>query len=252
MQRQGPIDRDWRSLAIRWGAWGAVCVALLFIAVFVELSEEVVEIDDRSARLLGVDTCVLRFIARFRRPWLNAIAVDLTALGSPLVVALFTLTFGALLLTKADRRGAISLVVISLASALLTSATKALLERSRPSVVPRLVEVTGLSYPSGHSLASAAVYLTAAFVLGRHVSRSGERIGFVIYAAIMVVLIGASRVYLGVHYPSDVLGGIVLGAACAILNAVVLLRFDRRVRSRTSQISTACAPARRAANTPIR
>ena len=84
MQRQGPIDHDWRSLAICWGARGAVCVALLFIAVFVELSEEVVEIDDKSERLLGVDTWVLRFFARFRRPWVNAMAVDLTALGSPL------------------------------------------------------------------------------------------------------------------------------------------------------------------------
>ena len=177
-----------------------------------------------------METWVLRFIARFRRPWLNAIAVDLTALGSPLVVAIFTVTFGALLVTKADRRGAISLVLVSLVSGLLTSASKALLERSRPSAVPRLVEVTGLSYPSGHSLASAAVYLTAAIVVGRHASRSGERIGFVIYAATMVVLIGASRVYLGVHYPSDVVGGIVLGAACAILNAVVLLRFDRCVQ----------------------
>ncbi len=224
------------ALVLRWGSWVAAGVALVLVAAFVELSEELLESDKETARLFGADAAVLRFVALSRRPWLNGIAMDLTALGLPVVVALFTTVFGALLLLKGDRRGATILIASSFASVVLTFVTKTLLERPRPAVVPRLVEVTGLSYPSGHSLASAAVYLTAALVVARHVTLWSGRIGAVGFTAAIVALIGASRVYLGVHYPSDVFGGILLGSAWASLMAAILHRLDRgttslRVRS---------------------
>ena len=218
------MSRRAEAIALRWGPWVAVGVALLFVAAFVELSEELHDADVEPTRLLGADIGILRLVARLRRPWLNGIAMDLTALGSPVVVSLFTVALGALLLVKADRRGAGVLVVSSFASALLTIATKTFLERPRPEVVPRLVEVTGLSYPSGHSLASAAVYLTATLVVARHLARWKERLAAVASSATLVLLIGGSRVYLGVHYPSDVFGGILLGTAWALAMGVVLRR----------------------------
>ncbi len=223
----GAPASHWLAFARRWGAWAAVGIALMFVAGFVELSEEVLGTEGNSEGLLGADTVVLRFVARLRRPWLNGVAVDLTALGSPLLVALFTFCLGALLLARTDRAGAGVLVASSFTSGLLTVATKRLLERPRPDLVPKLVEVTGLSYPSGHSLASSAVYLTAAFVLTRHVDTLRERMAVVVFTATIVLLIGASRVYLGVHYPSDVLGGVLLGTALGLLMAAVLRRLDR-------------------------
>jgi undecaprenyl-diphosphatase len=217
----------WAFLA-RWGSWIALALVLVLVAGFVELSEELLEGDAGSTRLLGVDAAILHLAAAIRRPWLSGIAMDLTALGSPVLVALFTIAAGALLLARGDRRGAGVLAVACLASALLTIATKTFLERPRPEVVPRLVAVTGLSYPSGHSLISAAVYLTSAFVVARHVGRLHQRIAALGFAAGLVLLVGASRVYLGVHYPSDVLGGMLLGTALAFLVATVLRRTDAR------------------------
>ena len=221
------VARGWLAFIVRWASWAAVGAALVLVAAFVELSEELVEPDENSTRLLGADAAVLRSVAILRRPWLNGIAMDLTALGFPVIVALFTLALGALLLARVDKRGAIVLAITSFASAAMTLALKTLLERPRPEIVPRLVEVTGLSYPSGHSLASAAVYLTAAFVMARHLGLWSERAAGVAFSASVVVLIGSSRVYLGVHYPSDVLGGILVGSAWALLMAVVLRRIDR-------------------------
>jgi undecaprenyl-diphosphatase len=225
---------SWLAFALRWASWAIVGVALVLVAGFVELSEELLDPEQRSTRLVGADAAVLRLFALVRRPWLNGVAMDLTALGSPILVALFTIALGAVLLVKGDRRGATILVVSSFASAIVTSVAKRLLERPRPEIVPRLVEVTGLSYPSGHSLASAAVYLTAAFVVARHVALLRERVAGVLSTAVLVLTIGVSRVYLGVHYPSDVFGGILLGTAWALVMGVLLGRLDRIARGRES------------------
>lgn len=237
-ERQGASSPDGAGLAflLRWSWWIAIGVALTLLAAFVELSEEVVAGSDEGSSLADVDAAVLQLAARLRHAWLNGIAMDLTAIGSPLVVALFTLTLGAFLVAKGDRRGAIVLAASSLASGLLTLAVKSILERPRPDVVPRLVEVTGLSYPSGHSLASAAVYVTAAFVVARHVPRLPERLVAVVFALTIVLMIGASRVYLGVHYASDVLGGVLLGTAWALLMAVVLRRLDSRTSASNNRL----------------
>jgi undecaprenyl-diphosphatase len=211
---------------VRWGTWLAIGLALVLLAAFVELSEELREAHVRSTQLLGIDLTILRWAAGLRRPWLTGLAMDLTALGSPLLVAMFTFVFGALLLEYGDRRGAGVLATASFASGLLTIATKMLLERQRPDVVVPLVHVTDLSYPSGHSLVSAAVYLTASVIVARHLAAPWERAVAHGFTTFIVVAIGASRVYLGVHYPSDVLGGILLGTALALLAATLLHRLD--------------------------
>ncbi len=236
--QKGRHRGPWLAFALRWVSLAAVGIALILVAGFVELSEELLDPEERSTRLLGADAAVLRLVALVRRPWLNGVAMDLTALGSPIVVAIFTVSVGAILVVKGDRRGATILAISSFAAALLTSVTKRLLERPRPEIVPRLVEVTGLSYPSGHSLASAAVYLTAAFVVARHVSLVRERVAGVVFTAVLVVTIGVSRVYLGVHYPSDVFGGVLLGTAWALMMGVVVRRLDRTARGHESSSAT--------------
>ena len=107
------------AFARRWCAWAAVGIALLLVAGFVELSEEVLGADGHSEELLAADNVVLRFVAGLRRPWLNGVSIDLTALGSPLLVALFTFCLGSLLLARTDRAGAGVLVASSFTSGLL-------------------------------------------------------------------------------------------------------------------------------------
>ena len=216
------------ALAFRWVSWLAAGSALILVAVFVQLSDELLDTQERSSRLSSIDAAILRFVLRVRVPWLNGIATDLTALGSPVIVALVTIAMGALLGALSDRRGVAAVIAASLASAPLTVALKSFIARPRPDVIPPLVSVTGLSYPSGHALAAAATYLTAGFVVARHLSSLRARIGAIAFSITLVLLTAGSRVYLGVHYPSDVLAGAVLGAAWALLMAALLARSSQK------------------------
>jgi undecaprenyl-diphosphatase len=80
-------------------------------------------------------------------------------------------------------------------------------------------QVSGLSYPSGHSLAAASLYLTVAILVCRHLQKTGHQIAILAMTIEIILLVGISRIYLGVHYPSDVASGISLGAAWALLLA---------------------------------
>jgi undecaprenyl-diphosphatase len=97
-----------------------------------------------------------------------------------------------------------------------------------------LVQVSGFSYPSGHSLAAAALYLTMAIVAGRHLRTRASKAVLVAGAFFLVGMVGVSRVYLGVHYPSDVASGVSLGTAWALILAAVFSLMASRVRNRIS------------------
>jgi undecaprenyl-diphosphatase len=79
--------------------------------------------------------------------------------------------------------------------------------------------VSGFSYPSGHSVSTCALYLTIAIIAGRYVQHSGARAAIFLAVSAVLIMVGASRVYLGVHYATDVVSGISLGAAWALLLA---------------------------------
>ena len=190
--------------------------ALLLVSVFVELSEDVAWSGEEPV-LQRADRAVLVAVASVRRPSLTGLALDVTALGSPPVLAMFTILLGWALARFGRSRSAAVLVFAAASGSAWIVFLKRLFARSRPSVVPRLVEVTGLSYPSGHSLVSAAVYVTAALLLAARARSVGERVAIVALGVALVVAIGTSRVYLGVHYPTDVLAGLAFGTAWALL-----------------------------------
>ncbi|SRR6266700_1272582 len=85
-----------------------------------------------------------------------------------------------------------------------------------------LVQVTGYSYPSGHSLSAAALYLTMAIIAGSHLRTTASKAVLVAGSCVLVATVGVSRVYLGVHYPSDVVSGISLGTAWALILAAAV------------------------------
>lgn len=147
--------------------------------------------------------------------WLEQMAVDITSLGGYTVLtALVGLVAGFLLLT--GRRASAALLVITALSAIALSNTlKLLVARPRPDLVEHLVTVTSPSFPSGHALMSATIYLTLGALLARAWPQQPLRRYFMTVATVLAVLIGASRVYLGVHWPSDVLVGWCLGGLWA-------------------------------------
>lgn len=212
----------------RWMSWILAGGAALLLWVFAELSDELFNEAEHGDTVHRMDRRILESFERMRRPWLSPIAVDLTALGSPLLLSLFTTVGIVVLLATGNRRPARHLLAASIGAGALTLLLKRVLVRARPSEIRRLVEVAGYSYPSGHSLASAAILTTAAILVWEQTPRWRYRLLGVAFAGVLVGAIGASRVYLGVHYPTDVAAGISVGAAWALLVGAA----SRRLRER--------------------
>ena len=149
--------------------------------------------------------------------WLRPMMVDVTALGDGTILTLAVLVVAGLLLVLGRRRSALTVVAATLSGSILAGEAKLLVGRPRPDLVARLVEVGGLSFPSGHATNSAIVYLTLAGLV-THVERGAAvRRYTLIVAAALVATIGMSRVYLGVHWPSDVVAGWCAGTLWALL-----------------------------------
>ena len=117
----------------------------------------------------------------------------------------------------------------SVSGEILNELLKLFFERPRPSVVPHLRTVMTASFPSGHAMESAIIYLTLGALLMRVVEGRITKIYCMAMAMLLTLLVGVSRVFLGVHYPSDVLGGWMLGFVWAVLTLLVTRRFERTV-----------------------
>lgn len=132
---------------------------------------------------------------------------DVTALGDGNVLTLAVFGVAGLLLVQRKWLTAALVAAATLSGSLLVSWAKLHTARARPDVVPHLVDVSSLSFPSGHAANSAIVYLTLAAVASQAVGQRRVRTYLLGCALVLVALIGGSRVYLGVHWPSDVLAG---------------------------------------------
>jgi undecaprenyl-diphosphatase len=217
----------------------SVCGILL---LFVWLAGEVMEGDARAfdqTLLLA-----LRAPGNLAEPlgpaWLELAARDITSLGGYPVLILVTLAAIGFLLIVGKRHAAL-LVLVSIAGGmLLSSGLKRLFDRPRPDLVPHAVEVYTMSFPSGHATLSAVTYLTLGALLARVQPRRRVKAYLLSVAVVLAVLIGASRVYLGVHWPTDVLAGWCVGAAWAMLcwTAAAWLQRRGKVEAQQSKATT--------------
>ena len=148
--------------------------------------------------------------------WLGLVMRDMTALGGIPVLGLFALiAFGYLLLAR-QGKAALLLLVSLPGGLLLNTLLKQGFDRPRPALVAHLVDVQTLSFPSGHAMLSAVGYLTLGALLAGAATQRRQQ-GYILGVAVLLTLvIGGSRVYLGVHWPTDVLAGWCLGAAWAM------------------------------------
>ena len=153
--------------------------------------------------------------------WLLDAMKDITALGGVTVLTLISILAVGFLLARGRMHQAAFTALATGGGAVMGKLLKDLFARARPEVVPHLVEVTSLSFPSGHSMNSAIIYLTLAVMISRSFEERGARIFTLGVAALLVLTIGFSRLYLGVHFPSDVLGGWTVGAAWALTMGLV-------------------------------
>lgn len=154
--------------------------------------------------------------------------MDITALGGTTVLTLIAVLAIAFFIMQRRYHHALFTAVAAGGGALFSSVLKSIFDRPRPDVVPHLVEVSSMSFPSGHSMNSAVIYFTLAVLVARNFEQARLRTFIISVAAILVFAIGFSRVYLGVHYPSDVLAGWTAGAAWAIAVGVIATLLQQR------------------------
>ena len=159
--------------------------------------------------------------------WLESAALDITALGSATVLGLAVAAVAGFLVLQGMYRHALFVLVASAGGWFLNNGLKLLFARPRPDVVPHLREVMTLSFPSGHALTSAAIYLTLGALLMRVADKRITRFYCMAVAMLATLLVGSTRVYLGVHYPTDVLAGWLIGLAWALLCWLVERSLER-------------------------
>ena len=154
--------------------------------------------------------------------------LDITALGSETILTLVTvMALGFLLLRKRYRQTLLVTAAVG-GGAVLSGILKSLFSRARPDVVPRLAEVSSGSFPSGHAMNSAIIYLTLAVLIARSYEDARSRSFIVGLAALATLTIGFSRLYLGVHWPTDVAAGWLVGLSWALLMGMVAVVLQKR------------------------
>lgn len=211
---------------LTWLIGGVVVCGLLY--AFVALAGEVMAGDTRA-----LDTRILQALRKADDPaipigpaWLEAALLDLTALGGPTVITLVVTAVVGFLCLQTRYRTAIVVAAAAISGEVVNQLLKQLFMRPRPDVVPHLRDVTTASFPSGHAMESAIVYLTLGVMLMRIAERRLTKIYCLGVAVLVTLLVGISRVYLGVHYPTDVLGGWMLGFIWASICWLTEQRFE--------------------------
>jgi undecaprenyl-diphosphatase len=160
--------------------------------------------------------------------WLQEAARDLTSLGSIIVLIIITLTFSGYLFLARKHSAAWLMIVAVFGGIALNDLLKLAFGRPRPDLVYQAVRVFTSSFPSEHAELSAIAYLTIAAILAQNQPSLKIGLYFVVLAVLLTMLIGISRVYLGVHYPTDVLGGWCVGAAWALGCWLLMMRIEHR------------------------
>ena len=210
------------------GIWGRIrrnpLPALAFLAAaaaflaFTELADDVLEGENHQ-----IDTTILLMMRGadladpIGPPWAEEMMRDITALGGVAVLTLVTIFSAIYLFLKKRKDLVLYLAAAAITGTVLSNLLKAGFSRPRPDIVPHEIVVYTASFPSGHSLVAAVIYLTLGVILAEAQARYRIKIYILTVAVVVTLLVGISRIYLGVHWPSDVLAGWLTGTAWAFM-----------------------------------
>lgn len=207
-----------------------LCLIAAGLWAFAEIADEVVEQETQT-----IDE---RVLLSLRNPgdvtdpigprWVEELGRDFTSLGGVALLTMLTAAIACYLVLERKPGLAVFLAVTVTGGTVLSFYLKSAFSRPRPDLVPHGSYVYTTSFPSGHSMMAAVAYLTLAVVLARAHSRKRVKIFFIIVGAMLTLAVGVSRVYLGVHWPTDVLAGWTAGGVWAVLCWLLARRLQRR------------------------
>jgi undecaprenyl-diphosphatase len=226
-----------RDRAELWLLLGTLAL-LGIVMVILNLAGEVLEGDT-----LEFDKRMLASLRKADNPaqpigpaWLEMVAFDITALGGPTVLGMTVAAVVGFLVLQGMYRNAAFVFLASVGGWLLNDLLKEVFARPRPQVVPHLRQVMSLSFPSGHALTSAAIFLTLGALLMRVAQSRLVKFYIMFIAMTTTLLVGATRVYLGVHYPTDVLAGWLIGISWALFCWLLERSLERTAGLRQERI----------------
>jgi len=221
-----------------------IVVAVAGTLAFAELGEWV-----KKGYTQRFDVAALQWLGAHHTPWLTTIMTEVTPLGTGIVVMAIVGVTAAFLWHTEHKISAQLLLAATAGNIVLNNVLKLSFDRARPNVFEWQTHAASSSFPSGHAMSATVVYGTVAYLLARLQKQAWSRAITLATAIIMIALICTTRLYLGVHYPSDVIGGIVVGLAWAAFCMATLeasLVLARR-RTAPSVIHEAPAPVEKTA-----
>jgi len=202
---------------------GGLAIAALALWGFAAIAEEVLEKETRA-----FDTEILLALKRLHTPVLDQIMIGFTFLGEPKLLLVLCLALGALLLIRNHRSEALTIAIAGVWAVGLNALLKLLFARARPQLWERVVDVRFYSFPSGHSMISMVIYgLLGYFLMSRY---PRWRWLIATLTVLLVAAIGFSRLYLGVHWPTDVIAGYTAGMVWLIA-CILSLEISKQLRS---------------------
>ena len=201
---------------------GGFVFAVAGVWLFTRVASEVREGDTQR-----FDDAVLQWVGRHQDPTLGRVALEITTLANGSTIFMVVAISGMFLWLTRHRWSAALLLATTLTETLINLLLKSHFDRPRPQIFTWGDQVVTSSFPSGHSMSAAAVYFTVAYLAARLQRRRWMRWATLGIAFLLVIAIGASRMYLGVHYPSDVAAGMTMGLAWAAFCMAVLETMQR-------------------------
>ncbi|WP_409304545.1 phosphatase PAP2 family protein [Peribacillus sp. SCS-155] len=179
-------------------------------------------------QIIHFDSRIISYIQGFEEPFLTTIMKSLSYIGGTIpVIVLSLLTIIFLYTVLKHRSELILFIAVIIGSNLLFVSLKLLFHRARPDL-HRLAEATNYSFPSGHATMAFALYSSLTFLFWRHIAKRTGRVMLIIFAAFMILAIGISRIYLGVHYPSDIIAGYFISCFWLTLSIWIFQRYQER------------------------
>lgn len=206
--------------------------------IFGELAEKVM-----AGSTQAFDESVLRWMGAHHSKALDASMVEITALGTGTVVMMIVCISALFLALTRHRYSALLLLVATFGGIVLNLILKLFFDRPRPHVIVWGTNAVSSSFPSGHAMSATIVYSTVAYLASRLYKHSWQRWLTLFGAAVVIVLISVSRLYLGVHYPSDVLAGAIIGLAWAAFCMATLEAIQRFAERGSPEIKADEEPA---------